>query len=390
MTEKQKNIPVYFVTNWDMVGYTATTMASILCNTKHNVDFYVMDCGLSDFDRKQLSTLKERFSNFKSLSFAKANMTRFKGLSTWYYGLLDAWAMLLFPEAFPNVHGKVIHVESDTLVVDDIVKLYNEDMKGYAFAGCPDIAFSNNRKVFSNIKYKYFNLGMAIIDCDKWREQNITTQALELGKKYGKIFGCLHQDALNMLFDGNYCCLPSRYNLGERENYVKELHSDLSEEYFAEEWQHPVIIHFSPNKPWRSQNNTYSHRIAKYFNEWWYYAAMTPYIEGLRNCFISSKISDGFKGFQTGMTDYGNNMLDTLANPIFSDLSNEKSFDYKMKYSILGLPILKVLYSKNGSKIYKLFSILPFWQLRKDSKGNNIYKLFGVLPILRIKQGKGK
>lgn len=48
-----QTIPVYLVTNWDMVGYTATTMASILSNTKHNCDFYILDCGLSDFDRKQ-------------------------------------------------------------------------------------------------------------------------------------------------------------------------------------------------------------------------------------------------------------------------------------------------------------------------------------------------
>ena len=43
MTERKENIPVFMVTNWDMVGYTATTMASIMCNTKRNIDFYIMD-----------------------------------------------------------------------------------------------------------------------------------------------------------------------------------------------------------------------------------------------------------------------------------------------------------------------------------------------------------
>ena len=56
-------IPVFMVTNWDMVGYTATTMVSVLCNTQRNIDFYIMDCGLSDFDKRQLSTLKNKFSN---------------------------------------------------------------------------------------------------------------------------------------------------------------------------------------------------------------------------------------------------------------------------------------------------------------------------------------
>ena len=120
------NIPVYFVTNWDMVAYTTTTMVSLLSNTKCNCDFYIMDCGLSASDRKRLLTLKEQFPNLKSLSFSTVDIARFKGMNSWYYGMLDAWAMLLFPESFPDVHGKVIHIESDTLVVDDIEKLYNE------------------------------------------------------------------------------------------------------------------------------------------------------------------------------------------------------------------------------------------------------------------------
>ena len=41
--KRQENIPVFMVTNWDMVGYTATTMVSVLCNTQRNIDFYIMD-----------------------------------------------------------------------------------------------------------------------------------------------------------------------------------------------------------------------------------------------------------------------------------------------------------------------------------------------------------
>lgn len=101
--KRQENIPVFMVTNWDMVGYTATTMVSVLCNTQRNIDFYIMDCGLSDFDKKQLSTLKNKFSNLSSMSFSKVDIKRFEGMNVWYYGMLDAWAMLLFPEAFPDV-----------------------------------------------------------------------------------------------------------------------------------------------------------------------------------------------------------------------------------------------------------------------------------------------
>lgn len=380
------NIPVYFVTNWDMVAYTATTMVSLLSNTKCNCDFYVMDCGLSAFDRKQLSTLKDRFPNLKSLSFATVDATRFEGLSTWYFGMLDAWAMLLFPEAFPDVHGKVIHVESDTLVVDDIEKLYNESLDGYTLGASPDISFGALSELFPAKEHYYFNLGMMLIDCDKWRSDQTTEKCLELGKKYGKNFFCLHQDALNMFYyHNNYKRLPNRYNLGERENYVKSVHEDLSDEYFNEEWKHPIIIHFSPNKPWRTQNNSYSKRMCKFFNEWWYYASQTPYIEGLKNCFIANRISDGFKGFQTGCSEYGDSMLDTLEKPSITGVPSVSDKVKKKKYYFFGVPVMKVKTDARESKHYKLFNFLPIFKIKNDAKGGKTYKLFSFLPLWRVK-----
>lgn len=37
------------------------------------------------------------------MSFSKVDIKRFEGMNVWYYGMLDAWAMLLFPETFPDV-----------------------------------------------------------------------------------------------------------------------------------------------------------------------------------------------------------------------------------------------------------------------------------------------
>ncbi len=395
---QQENIPVFMVTNWDMVGYTATTMVSILNNTKRNIDFYIMDCGLSDFDQKQLSTLKDKFSNLKSLSFSKVDMKRFEGLNVWYYGMLDAWAMLLFPEAFPKVK-KVVHVESDTIVIDDIAKLYNEDLEGFTIGGCADIAYGMTSELFPSKEHVYFNLGMLLIDCDKWRKDKTTEKCLELGKKYGKQFNCLHQDALNMLYyDNKYKQLPNRYNLGERENAVKNLHPELSEEYFAKEWQHPVIIHFSPNKPWRTQHSFYdAQRIVKYFNEWWFYAAQTPYIEGLKNAFIAQRIEDGFKGLKTGIDNYGCSMLDTLPKEhSFSGIMGKDAFiksetstyvysPQTIKYKLLGMPLLKIKTNKTGATEYKLFDMFPILKVKKKKDGSKSYKFLSCLPIFKKK-----
>lgn len=412
MTERKENIPVFLVTNWDMVGYTATTMASIMCNTKRRIDFYIMDCGLSDFDRKQLSTMKERFPAIDKIEFYQVDMKRFEGMNVWYYGMLDAWAMLLFPEAFPNVHGKAVHVESDTLIVDDIEKLYNESLDGYTIGACPEIAFGALNDLFPSKEHVYFNLGMLLIDCDKWRTDETTEHCLELGRKYGKEFNCLHQDALNMFYyDNKYKKLPNRYNLGERKNYCVRIHPELNDAYFAEEWKHPVLIHFSPNKPWRTQHSFYdAKRVVKYFNEWWHYASITPYFSGMQNAFLAKKMEDEIKGLKLGIDNYGTSLLDTLPDDhpckgivgegvviddlkrnIFSErntsVSTRPSYMASIKfYRLLGLPLMKIKTDTTGNKHFKLFFLFPILKIKYDSKGGKTYKLFSILSIFKIKE----
>ena len=410
MNDKVQNIPVFMVTNTDMVGYTATTMVSIVENSIHNISFYIMDCGLSDFDKKQLMKLEDTFKNISAIKFSAVDMDRFKGLAVWYYGLLDAWAMLLFPESFPEV-DKVVHVESDTIVIDDIAKLYNEDLGNYTVAACPDIACIERDEIDVDCsKHTYFNLGSIVINCKKWREENITERCIELGRKYGEKFRCLHQDALNILFsDNNYKILPNRYNLGERKNYIRKVHPEYDDKYFKEEWKHPVIIHFSPNKPWRTSTSFYTLNTVKYFEEWWNYASLTPYYHGLQNAFIAQRIKDEVKGLRLGFDNYGNSLMDTLpdGHP-FKGIVGEgkiivgdKLIDFEnpdeegtecriisIRYKIFGLvPILKIKISGSGSRRYLLFDHLPLLKVQKRDNGNTTtYKILGFLPIMKIKK----
>ena len=287
-------------------------------------------------------------------------------------------------------------------------------MDGQAIGAAPEIAFGTYSDLFPCNGHVYFNLGMALIDCDKWRKDNTTEECLKLGKKYGKRFNCLHQDALNMLYSVNkYKKLPNRYNLGERKNYAKALHPELSDEYFAEEWKHPVIIHFSPNKPWRTQHSFYDgKRIVKYFNEWWYYASMTPYFFGMRNTFLAKKIEDEIKGLKIGVENYGNSLLDTLPDGhpfkgimgegLIVDL-NRNIFNQPktpqvqplpqhstlpvistVRYRFLGLPLMKVKTDTQGNKHFKLFFFFPILKIRVDAKGKKTYKLFSFLPLWTV------
>lgn len=358
-------IPIYMVTNTDMVAYTATTMCSVLYTTKSNIDFYVIDCGLSDWDKQNLINLKNKFSNLNSIQFFPVDLKQFGGLQTWYFGTLDAWSALLMPDLLPDNIHKILHIESDVIFLDDVKKLYDEDLEEYVIGATQDI----QRTAFDMYKEEYFNLGYMLVNVDKWKEQKIKDKALEIGKKYGKKLFCLHQDALNIVFDGNFKLLPNRYNLAFRSIISK----NITEEYLKEEWKHPVAVHFSPNKPWRTQRglflNGLQNKKQPYFNEWWFFASMTPYIEGLKMVFIAERVQDIFSG------NYGDN-LDTLNSNTKDKIFWCKLFNF--------IPFIKIKRKEHSKKIY-LFGIPLFSIKYFRNKSVAYFKLFSIIPILKLR-----
>lgn len=381
----EKNIPIYMVTNTDMVAYTATTMASVLYTTKSNIDFYVVDCGLSDWDKKTLLTLKDKFSNLNFIKFYPVDPKQFDGLQTWYFGTLDAWAALLMPNMLPDNVEKILHIESDTILLDDVAKLYNEDLEDYTIGATIDIAktFDNNPEL--QFDRKYFNLGYMLVNCKKWKEEEITKKALELGKQYGKAFMCLHQDALNMIFQGKFKSLPNKYNLADRK--IRSDFDYLNKNYMDEEWKHPVLVHFSPNKPWRTQLNfEFYTRNTKYFNEWWFFASMTPYIEGLRQSFVAKRMDDIFNNNSGSNLDTLNNdnILKGYSNIFMKNNKSEKK-NYVLSYRLFSLiPLLKIKEKNTKKKIY-LFGIPVLTTKTSKNKPIKTYRLFNLIPILKLK-----
>ncbi len=55
--------------------FVATTMASILDNTKSFIEFYVLDGGISEENQEKIRSLKNQFSNF-SIEFLKINIDK--------------------------------------------------------------------------------------------------------------------------------------------------------------------------------------------------------------------------------------------------------------------------------------------------------------------------
>lgn len=140
---------------------------------------------------------------------------------------------------------RVLYLDCDMLVRDNIEKLYDIDMEGHPIAAVRDSigAFiTGGRDLRSNadlfdIADPYFNAGMVLIDVQQWRAADLIgrmEQALADGVM-ARIY--YDQDFLNLVFARNWLQLPWRWNTID----ARHAHEGLD----------PAILHYTgKTKPW--------------------------------------------------------------------------------------------------------------------------------------------
>ena len=342
MTGNQEHIPLFYEGQDDLVDILATSMASVCYTTKSFIDFYILDCGICDFNKRQLESLRNKFSNF-SLQFIPIDLGRFKDLKGWpppKYKYVDCYARLLIPELKPEI-DRAIYLDSDTILLDDIRLLWEQDLAGYETGLVADIGydkfFYDNCvcKLGVSAKHVYANAGVMLIDCRQWRKHNLTENLLQIARENKENLLVLHEDMLSIYYNGNrYKRLDNRFNLTDRNCviYNKDA-SAITDAYIENEWRQPVVYHFCHVKPFKLVINEDTDRPIRHFDNFWFFAQMTPFYAGMRLRFEEAKEAQ--------------------------KKQQKQNKTQKERYSLFGvLPLITVLTKKN-IKRYKLFGFLP-------------------------------
>lgn len=273
------NIPIFLPSDNNYAPFVATTMVSILENTKSFIDFYVLDSGITEENQEKICTLKEKYSHF-SIEFLKIDVEKhFRGFDVPGYLNLSTYSRFLIPTLKPEL-GKVLYIDTDVVVLGDISELYAVDLEGFALGA----AWDKSRKLYNtdtkdliemSNDYKYFNVGVLLIDVRKWIKDEVVKHLFAIQKKYdGKI---LHADEtlLNKYFDGKYKVFDIKYDYID---YDVINRADIK----------PVIRHFAtPMKPWNSNYCFAGRQVIPlaYFDDFWACAAKTPFYAQIKDMY---------------------------------------------------------------------------------------------------------
>jgi lipopolysaccharide biosynthesis glycosyltransferase len=161
----------------------------------------------------------------------------------------------------PKACDKVLYLDSDTLVVDDLSSLWNTILDKplaavadeYAFKHClvNETPFKAEDALALKEDTTFFNSGMMLIDLKWWRAEKIQEQCLYYSDRYKAYLHFMDQDMLNIVFLNNWQAVHPKYNLFQHscESYIDYFYfNPLS--MLREAEQQPVIIHYTCNNPW--------------------------------------------------------------------------------------------------------------------------------------------
>lgn len=119
--------------------------------------------------------------------------------SKWSYMTL---LRCVFGAMFPNEH-RILWLDCDTIVNDDITDLFDINMDGYMYAGA--VEPQNCNRVF-----RYINTGVLLINLDMVRQLNREQEMVMFLSSYQFTFP--DQDIINLLCQGWIRVISSEYN----------------------------------------------------------------------------------------------------------------------------------------------------------------------------------
>ena len=277
----KKIIPIFFTIDDAFAPFVSVAICSLLANA--NPDYFynihIVNNGLSEANKEKILTLENDFSKiiFNNMDERLKAITDKKGtrLREDYFSLAIFFRIFI-PDCFKE-YDKALYIDSDTVIVDDVSKLYNIDLGGKYIGGCPEtscIGIDEITNYFTNgvgVDYhEYINSGMLLFDMKALRDSNFADKFLSLFHKYN--FGNVDPDQsyINAILKDKKKLIDNRWNATiSKDNKIVE---------------NPGIIHFNLfKKPWHYDNVCCE-------DIFWQYAKKTPYFNEIKA--IKDKYSD--------------------------------------------------------------------------------------------------
>jgi lipopolysaccharide biosynthesis glycosyltransferase len=232
--------------------------------TNEPINIYIIDNSIANENRAKLQ--KSINSNKIKLIWNRITNETLSTLTTndKNVDLTRHYSRLLIPYILPEHIEKVIYLDCDLLILDDIAELWKLNIDGFPIAAVQDSGsgkigdgwqIPNYRELGLNPDFKYFNSGVLIIDLKTWRQENFSEQIIKCTEKNIEHVVKWDQYGFNVVFHGRWKELRHEWNFFQYNSF------------------RPRIVHFvmAMAKPiYPSYKGNYSYEFFDYLDktEW--------------------------------------------------------------------------------------------------------------------------
>jgi lipopolysaccharide biosynthesis glycosyltransferase len=225
----------------------ATALRSIVEANRGNwpLDCHILTDGFSEAAKRRVS--ESLPDGAARIQWVAVSMEPFRGFYTAPHVSVMTFARLLIPRAFPDTVSRLLYLDTDILVLDDLMPLWETDLEG-AVVGAVldglDRHLTSGTRTFAGVPRVrgYFNAGVLLIDLERWRKQGISEAALEYHTRFPSS-PYMDQDGINVACDGLWKCLDSGWNF--QDHFARKIEAIAKHE-------RPSIVHFVTGlKPWK-------------------------------------------------------------------------------------------------------------------------------------------
>lgn len=262
--QTKTEIPIALATDKNYIPYCKTVMLSVTENlsSDNKAHFYIINDGLSFNEKRVLKSLN---ADITYIDIDSSTLDMFNDIEIPSYISKMSFARLLLPEFLPDIE-KIIYLDIDTLVVDDISKLYNTDLGENYLGGVEDVNKTLLSQTLDIDNDKYINAGVLLMSLKNLRNLNIKNMLPKLNFEKYKLGD---QDLINDIFRDKIQLLSPRWNM--HHNFHFHLPKFVPEDFedFNDSCLNPSIIHFvGKNKPWqKNSTNPYTNLYLEYYNK---------------------------------------------------------------------------------------------------------------------------
>ena len=259
-------VPIVFCFDNNFARYAYVTIRSLSYFAKSETRYSVYCIINKDLDESNIKLIKSLVN--KNLKIKLINALNTFESAHQHRGITESsYYRLMLHDLLPN-EDKVIYLDVDVLINNDLSELYNNNLDGFIIGAVKNLfiyqVFEKHLKEiaywkekYENFKSYYINAGVLLLNLKEIRATKIFKEWITLSNENWEYHD---QDILNMSCFGRIYYLPPKYNATYAirakgsSNWGLFSNEELSEE--------PVIYHFTASKPWNA-------KYMKQSRVWW-------------------------------------------------------------------------------------------------------------------------